>query len=360
MSLGYAQAQTTYNADSYNLSSSGGNFTNGNGDSASFTTVNSEINSWWGLGIKSSCCNSYSGYGIVFDARTGSMFTQGNIGVGTATPIEKLEVNGNVKAGGLIASDPNYPAIRASLNGSSLPSLNFTRWTGTASIQHNAFVGQFINSSLGEYDLGIGTGVSSSGNQSATSNAIIVTLAGNVGIGTPVPAANLDVQGNIKLSGGGAHLVFPDGSTQSVPWNGTTCGGDYAESVDIVGDRKSYEPGDVLVIDAKIEGSFVKSTEPYSTAVMGIYSTKPGLTGRRQLTAKSEEEIPMAMIGIVPTKVTTENGPIKPGDLLVTSSTPGYAMKGTDKSKMMGAVIGKAMGHLDSGKGVIEAGVTLQ
>jgi len=68
----------------------------------------------------------------------------------------------------------------------------------------------------------------------------------------------------------------------------------------------------------------------------------------------------MAMIGIVPTKVTTENGPIKPGDLLVTSSTVGYAMKGTDRNRMLGAVIGKALGKLDSGAGVIEVGIVLQ
>jgi hypothetical protein len=67
---------------------------------------------------------------------------------------------------------------------------------------------------------------------------------------------------------------------------------------------------------------------------MGIYSTKPGARA--------------------------ENGPIHPGDLLVTASRPGYAMKGTDRSQMFGAVIGKALGHLDSGIGVIEVGVTLQ
>ena len=68
----------------------------------------------------------------------------------------------------------------------------------------------------------------------------------------------------------------------------------------------------------------------------------------------------MAMTGIVPTKVSAENGPIKAGDLLVSSSTLGYAMKGTDRSRMLGAVIGKALGHLDSGTGVIEVVVTLQ
>ena len=68
----------------------------------------------------------------------------------------------------------------------------------------------------------------------------------------------------------------------------------------------------------------------------------------------------MAMIGIVPTKVSAENGPIKRGDLLVTSSITGYAMKGTDRSRMLGAVIGKSLGNLDAGTGVVEALITLQ
>jgi hypothetical protein len=68
----------------------------------------------------------------------------------------------------------------------------------------------------------------------------------------------------------------------------------------------------------------------------------------------------MAIIGIVPTKVSAENGPVRRGDLLVTSSIPGYAMKGVDHSRMLGAVIGKALGNLDSGTGVVEVLITLQ
>lgn len=65
-------------------------------------------------------------------------------------------------------------------------------------------------------------------------------------------------------------------------------------------------------------------------------------------------------MGRVPTKVSAENGPIKVGDLLVTSSTMGYAMKGTDRYRMLGAVVGKAMGTLDAGTGTIEVLVSLQ
>ena len=187
------------------------------------------------------------------------------------------------------------------------------------------------------------------------------TIAGNVGIGTATPGAGykLDVAGAIHTSTG---VVFPDGNTQSMAYTGVNCGGDYAESVDVAGDRKNYEPGDVLVIGAESGSDVLKSAESYSTLVAGIYSTKPGTVGRRQTTdyKASKTEVPMAMVGIVPTKVSAENGPIKRGDLLVTSSTLGYAMKGTDRSKMLGAVVGKALGNLDSGTGVIEVLVTLQ
>jgi len=186
---------------------------------------------------------------------------------------------------------------------------------------------------------------------------------GNVGIGTTNPGAKLEVDGNLQLTAGsGASLTFQDGTVQSTAWTGTACGGDYAESVDVSGDRTHYEPGDVIVIDTSAPGKFLKSVAPYSTLVSGIYSTKPGLVGRRQAgdPKSSTTEIPMAMVGIVPTKVSAENGPIRTGDLLVASATMGHAMKGTDRSQLTGAVIGKALGNLDSGTGMIEVLVTLQ
>lgn len=191
-----------------------------------------------------------------------------------------------------------------------------------------------------------------------SSPTMVLLPSGNVGIGTTSPTYSLDVAGKIRSSAGG--VVYPDGTTQTTAWTGVVCGGDYAESVDVTGDRRSFSPGDVLVIDPNAPGKFLKSAEPYSTSVSGIYSTKPGTVGRRQKTPFSADEVPMAMMGIVPVNATAENGSIRPGDLLVTSSTIGFAMKGTDRAKMVGAVVGKALGYLQSGTGIIEAVVTLQ
>ena len=53
-------------------------------------------------------------------------------------------------------------------------------------------------------------------------------------------------------------------------------------------------------------------------------------------------------------------GPIEPGDLLTTSSTPGHAMKATDGERSHGAIIGKAMTGLPGGTGLILVLVNLQ
>ena len=58
--------------------------------------------------------------------------------------------------------------------------------------------------------------------------------------------------------------------------------------------------------------------------------------------------------------MTTENGPIKVGDLLTTSSKAGYAMRCDDKIKCIGATVGKALEPLDEGDGKIMALLTLQ
>ena len=221
------------------------------------------------------------------------------------------------------------------------------------------FVGNVQQSSLAgdkAYSLLYGTFAGTAGSTTGQS----LTVNGSVGIGTTAPGANykLDVAGQIHTSGG---IVFPDGNIQTVAYTGT-CGADYAEAVDVTGDRTKYEPGDILVIDPDAPGKFLKSNQAYSTLVAGIYSTKPGFVGRKQPATPetSATEVPMAMVGRVPTKVSAENGPIKVGDLLVASSTLGHAMKGTDRSLLTGAVVGKALGSLDSGTGVIEVLVTLQ
>jgi hypothetical protein len=138
-------------------------------------------------------------------------------------------------------------------------------------------------------------------------------------------------------------------------------GADFAEMMEVEGPAKAYVPGDVLVISESADRTVELSSAPYSTKVVGVYSTKPGLVGSpHAMTETKVGEIPMAMVGIVPCKASAENGSIHRGDLLVTSSIPGHVMKATDRMRMTGAVVGKALQSLEKGTGVIEIAVTLQ
>jgi hypothetical protein len=69
---------------------------------------------------------------------------------------------------------------------------------------------------------------------------------------------------------------------------------------------------------------------------------------------------PIALMGKVFCKVDAQFGPIKVGDLLTTSPTPGHAMKTNDPFKAFGAVIGKALQPLTEGQGLIPILIALQ
>jgi hypothetical protein len=271
----------------------------------------------------------------------------GYVGIGTSAPAATLQVgNGGATNALYINSNLGGNPVIAPYGGV------WIEWNGAPE-------GNGVTSFVNNEGSGTGGWEFDNTNSSGTllSTPMVIQGGGNVGIGTTAPAYNLDVAGVARAQAG---IIYPDGNKQTTAWTGVLCGGDYAEAVNAKGSRKIYEPGDVLVIGDGAEGEVQKSAEPYSTMVAGIFATKPGVIGRRQSLLKEDEEIPMAMIGIVPTKVTAENGPIHRGDLLVTSSATGYAMKGTDRSRLVGAVIGKALGSLETGTGVIEVLVTLQ
>lgn len=296
-------------------------------------------------------------------AQTNTFPTSGNVGIGTTSPGELLQIGDSSSSAGSrrtlsfgIGGYANPSGPNSQSNGDKAVLWNTSIFKAAIGVAAGTLTFQSTGASNGIANIQFFTGDSGTAN-----SAMLIDKNGHVGIGTSSPGSALEVNGNVKLSSGsGASMTFADGTVQSTAWSGTLCGGDYAETVDAAGERASYEPGDVLVISEGATDDISKSAKPYSPLVAGIYSTKPGVVGRRQTGERRDREIPMAMVGIVPTKVSAENGSIKKGDLLVTSSMPGYAMKGTDRTRMLGAVVGKALGNLDSNTGVIEVLVTLQ
>jgi hypothetical protein len=132
-------------------------------------------------------------------------------------------------------------------------------------------------------------------------------------------------------------------------------GADFAEMLPA---SEGLEPGDVLAIGP--DGALTLTTEPYQDTLAGVCSTKPGLIGGAADGASTEGKVPLAVAGIVPVKVTTENGPVRPGDLLTSSSTPGHAMRASRDKVSVGVVLGKALEAFAEGTGVVRALVVLQ
>jgi trimeric autotransporter adhesin len=188
----------------------------------------------------------------------------------------------------------------------------------------------------------------------------VFTVGSNQITGNSFVATTAAYSGDLftGLAPGGSSNVFRVDATGAVYADGGyhTGGADFAEAFSVKGPNAAYAPGDVLAIDQAATRRLTRSSHPYSTLVAGIYSTKPGvLASPYAMDQTPKSDIPLAVVGVVPCKVTTANGAILPGDLLVTSAKQGYAMKGTDKNKMVGAVLGKALEPLPEGDGVIQS-----
>jgi hypothetical protein len=145
-----------------------------------------------------------------------------------------------------------------------------------------------------------------------------------------------------------------DGGTQN-------SGADVAEAFDVEGNAADYEPGDVLLISTVTDRTVVRSAEPYSPLVAGVYATRPGvLLTEEHIDGGLTGKVPMGVVGVIPTKVCDEGGAIHRGDILVTSSRPGYAMRADLSRLKPGQAIGKALQAFDGSTGKINVLVNVK
>ena len=153
---------------------------------------------------------------------------------------------------------------------------------------------------------------------------------------------------------------------------------DLASLLDV---SEAVEPGDVLVIDRAGSGMMRRATEASDSGVIGVVAASPGVVlgmespGRmpaeRRVDGPDGEpaddepaagdlalRAPVAFSGVVKCKVDAGYGSVWPGDLLVTSPTPGHAMR--DEAPLPGTVLGKALEALEEGTGTIRVLVMLR
>ncbi len=101
---------------------------------------------------------------------------------------------------------------------------------------------------------------------------------------------------------------------------------------------EQLEPGDVLSISTneEVSGFVTKSNQEYDNRILGIVTTSPGYVLGQKI---DPNDVEVALAGRIPVKISTENGIIKKGDLLTSSSTPGVAMKATRPGQTLGKAL---------------------
>jgi len=272
--------------------------------------------------------------------------TTQNVGIGTTTPSQLLHVLGNVAApvrqvvqnlngGGTADSiwqNDVGAALAFQLGGSTKPGLIWgLSWSN---------MGRFTNT-FGP--IGVGTD-NAFPLYLATNSSVRMTIdtAGRVGIGTGAPTQALDVNGNINVSG--------------------NINAKYQDFAEWVPAATTMDPGTVVVLDGSHSNEVIASKTAYDTSVAGVISKNPGVA----LGEASPSKVLVATSGRVRVKVDATKGPIRIGDLLVTSNKPGMAMK-SEPIALNGVkihrprnLIGKALEPLDKGQGEILVLLSMQ
>ncbi len=140
-------------------------------------------------------------------------------------------------------------------------------------------------------------------------------------------------------------------------------GADIAEMFDVRSEETTPQPGMVVSIDPDNPGGLTVSSKANDRTVAGIISGAGDLKAGMRMGQKGTlayGDHPVVLGGRAYCYVDATKAPVQPGDLLTTSDVPGHATKVTDYEKANGAIIGKAMTPLESGRGLVMVLVSLQ
>ncbi len=142
------------------------------------------------------------------------------------------------------------------------------------------------------------------------------------------------------------------GSARFVDINGNDCIARYFKLVsnDIVA------KGDLLIVTEK-DSTVAKCRNAYSSRVVGVCVDSSSIElGDKKL---GNEFVLVALFGVIYMHVDASEGPITPGELLVSGLAAGYAIKADINKLKPGMLVGKALGECRKDKGIIPVILTL-
>ncbi|MBU1500158.1 hypothetical protein KKE48_04810, partial [Patescibacteria group bacterium] len=261
----------------------------------------------------------------------------GNVGIGTASPSQKLDVSGNINFSGKLLEDgvEIFSGMIAPFAGA-CP----TGWTEYTAARGRTVVGTPLS---GTNAGTVGTALTNLGTRTITnvpSHSHRVRLLANFadGGGNTVAGAYAFRNTGTLITHTGYSAATGVASVDvtmpyiQLTYCQKTAGADLAEWIQ---SNQQIEKTNIVSVDPNNTEKVVTSTTEYDSKVIGIITTVPGwLIG-----TESSDGVQMALAGRVPTKITLKNGAIKPGDPITTSTIPGTGMK----AAKAGPIVGKAM-----------------
>lgn len=320
-------------------------------------------------------------------ATNGDAFFNGDVGIGTSTPDEKLHVNGNAKATGYITAGTATTGSTTRYGSEEFTYDNHVKCsdgtayyyigaltfpTGVTSIVIKSIIWEVDGAhedANEDHNIHVGIGPASTtasyyGFGSSASNGYeyidwhyveddLSLTRSNTQRNIYMRLYDENAAGDDNLHVYNMHIIISYTYSVALQTGDIAASGRiYANNTHSVGDLAEHfeykgpiSTGFVISYVPGTDNEYEMCSKPYSDHITGVISENPSV-----VLNSPEQGPPLALAGRVNVKIVDSGELIKGGDFITSSSTPGFAMKATKP----GPVIGYAVKNQKSGEDFVE------